>query len=187
MADHSATEAAPKSRSVRRNLLLGLVVLAVAVFAWWVLSQVRDVQNERDRLAEDVSTLATQVRQLGGTPAVSAQPGPAGSPGPSGQPGAPGSPGGQGPPGPSGSGGSQGPPGVIGPSGVPGASGQPGQNGTPGQPGEPGEQGPAGPQGERGEQGPQGEPGPAPATVYCQPPGGIGGNDPWTCTTNPPE
>lgn len=144
-------------RSIGRNARLVIVFLLVAGLAWWVLASVRALKHDLARSQRDSQTLAQQVRNLGGTPAVSPQPGPAGSPGPSGQPGAPGSAGGQGPPGPSGGRGQTGPPGVIGPSGAPGTAGQPGQDGTPG---EPGAQGPPGPQGETGEQGPRGEQGP---------------------------
>jgi hypothetical protein len=160
---------------------LGVVLLAIIGAVAFGFSYTAAQSARNDRLEGDVRTLAGQVRGLGGTPAVSALPGPAGSPGPVGQPGVPGAAGAPGVPGPEGPSGQQGPPGVLGPSGAAGAAGQPGQDGAQGPQGEPG------PQGERGEQGPQGErgePGPAPATVYCQPP--IPPTGPWTCTTNPP-
>lgn len=83
MADHGPR----KTRSLARNIRLGLVVLLAAGLAWWVLASVRDLKHDLAQSRRDGQTLAQQVRQLGGTPAVTPQPGPAGSPGPSGQPG----------------------------------------------------------------------------------------------------
>lgn len=178
----------PPRRVRWRYGALGVVLLAIIGAVAFGFSYTAAQSTRNDRLEGDVRTLAGQVRQLGGTPAVSAPPGPAGPAGQQGVPGqqgAPGASGRQGPPGPVGQG-QQGPPGVLGPTGPPGAAGaagQPGQDGTPGQDGQAGPQGDPGPP---GEQGPRGEPGSAPATVYCQPPGGLGNGGPWTCTTNPP-
>lgn len=131
-------------------VVVGLLALGLATLA---------AQSQRNaRLEGEVATLAEQVREMGGTPRVTPEPGPAGSPGASGQPGAPG---GQGVPGRNGTSGGQGPsgsPGAVGASGAPGQSGSPGKDGATGAAGAKGETGEQGP---RGEQGPSGPPGPS--------------------------
>ncbi len=138
-------------------LVSGGVLVAVGVAAWLALT-ISGLRADNSRLHGEVSTLSKQVVDLGGTPRVTPQPGPAGSQGVSGQPGASGAPGGQGVPGRNGSAGSQGP---LGSPGAVGASGAPGQPGSPGQDGATGAAGATGPKGDTGEQGPRGEPGPS--------------------------
>lgn len=140
--------------------IAGAVLVLVAGVAWLLATAA--AQTERNaRLEKDVSTLANQVRALGGTPAVSPEPGPSGSPG---QPGA------TGPPGQSGRS-------VTGPSGPPGDRGRTGASGTPGatvtgppgpagQDGADGADGADGKDGATGEQGPRGPEGPACPSGY---------------------
>jgi hypothetical protein len=149
-------------------LLWAIIATAmVSTIGWMLYSQGQRIGS----LEHDRSVLSDQVRQLGGTPKVSARPADmAGSPGPPGRPGQPGAqgpPGSRGPVGPSGPRGPSGSPGAAGPPGPTGQAGQPGPKGdagSPGPAGPPGATGPAGPQGPRGETGPSGPPGePGPA------------------------
>ncbi len=134
-----------------RDIAVFLLVIVVVVGAMWTAGTVAELRAERTRLERQVSTLADQVRGMGGTPSVTPSPGASGPPGETGPQGVPGEPG---EPGPSGA------PGRPGPSGPAGEPGEPGQDGAPGEPGEPGPAGPPGPQGPPGEQGPRGEQGP---------------------------
>lgn len=139
----------------RDLVVMGTVMILVGGCTWtaWTIA---GLARDRSRLEGQVSTLAEQVRHLGGTPQVTPTPGPSGSQGAAGQPGAPGAPGVTGKPGTAGSRGPQGDPGKPGPSGAagtPGTSiqgpagpqGPPGKDGTDGKDGKPGEQGPPGP------------------------------------------
>lgn len=146
-----------------RDVAVVLAVLVTVVGATYVTAMFATQRSDNAELRRQVNTLSTQVRSLGGTPAVQ---------GPSGSPGAPGIPG---PPGPSG------PAGSAGSDGKPGAAGEPGATGPAGEPGPPGPQGDQGPKGDTGQ---QGEPGTSPDTVYCVP--GLLPAMPWTCTTEPP-
>lgn len=161
-------------RPVWQFVAVALVLLGVVGGLAWGLATLAAQSERNARLERDVSTLAEQVRGLGGTPAVTPQPGATGPPG---APGAPGQPGRAvtGPPGPRGQ---------TGPSGEPGAA-VTGPDGAPGAAGPQGEQGPQGERGSQGEQGPQGAPGEAPATMFCSPPP-LPRTEPWTCTTEPP-
>lgn len=137
-----------RSRITWRDIAVVAAVLITVIGATWVTATVSTLHTDRDRLEQQVTSLADQVRALGGDPVVSPQPGEPGSPGPPGN---------------------SGPPGVTGPSGPPGATvtgpagpqGAPGEAGPPGDPGPAGPQGEQGPRGEKGEPGQQGEPGPA--------------------------
>jgi hypothetical protein len=156
-------------RVQRRNwgyAALAVALLVVVGLLAFGLSTLAAQSARNSRLESEVTTLAGQIREMGGTPRVTPQPGPAGSPGVPGQPGAPGGQGGQGrngsagSPGPSGSSGSPGPAGA---SGAPGSAGTPGKDGTTGAPGPKGDTGGQGPQGDPG---PTGPPGPACPTGY---------------------
>lgn len=155
----------PARRPRWRDLALIAGVVAAVLGAMWCAAMLAQLSSDRARLEGQVSTLADQVRGLGGTPAVTPQPGPSGAPGQTGRSGAPGTPGQRGGMGPSGPAGPKGQPGKTGASGTPGAT----VTGPPGAKGDPGEQGPRGEQGTRGEPGPkgdQGEPGPTCASGY---------------------
>lgn len=148
-------------RGLRRNLIAaGLIVVFVGLIVWVAL----ELWSVRQRLSAAESNsriLAQQVRDLGGTPRVTPEPGPtgpAGSPGPSGQPGAPGSPGQNGRNGTNGLTGSTGP---AGPKGTQGAQGSPGPAGANGPQGA---TGPAGPKGDPGATGSPGPTGPPPSS-----------------------
>lgn len=138
-----------------RGTVVAVTVVAIVMGALWITVTIVGVQADNARLHGDVSTLAQQVRDMGGTPRVTPEPGPAGSPGASGQPGAPGAAGGQGAAGRTGS---KGPAGATGRPGASGVPGRPGASGAPGPKGDPGAIGPAGP---KGDTGPSGPPGPA--------------------------
>jgi hypothetical protein len=153
-------------RVQRRNwayAAAGLGLLVVVGLLAFGLSTLAAQSARNSRLEGEVTTLAQQVRDMGGTPKVTPQPGPAGSPGVPGQPGAPGGQGGPGRNGSAGSPGVSGSPGPAGASGAPGSAGTPGKDGTTGAPGPKGDTGPPGPQGDPG---PTGPPGPACAPGY---------------------
>lgn len=136
MADHGA----PHHRRISwRDIAILATILVVVIGATWVTATMSTLRADRDRLEAQVSTLAEQVRGMGGEPAVA----PPGATGPVGPPGAVGPAGEQGP---------------AGARGKPGAAGEKGQQGEAGPQGDPG---PAGPPGEKGEPGPAGEQGPA--------------------------
>jgi hypothetical protein len=151
-------------RVQRRNLgyaAAGLGVLVVVGLLAFGLSTLAAQSARNDRLEAEVHTLAGQVVEMGGTPRVTTQPGPAGSPGVPGQQGAPGIPGGAG---------GTGRPGVSGPPGVSGSPGTVGASGAPGSAGTPGKDGTTGPKGDTGAPGPQGDPGPTgPPGPACAP------------------
>lgn len=141
----------------RRGLVgAGIGVLALVVAAWIGLA----ISDVRSRLAadeRDKQVLAQQVRDLGGVPKVTPEPGPTG---PAGSPGASGP---QGPAGQNGRNGSTGSPGPAGPTGKTGAAGPAGTQGSPGTTGATGPQGPVGPQGDQGPKGDTGPTGPPPS------------------------
>jgi hypothetical protein len=170
-----------------RTLLPALAFALLVAFGFGVLYLQQQSVGARLRQAEaDNRVLAQQVRDLGGTPKVSPQPGPPGSPGPPGRPGIS----------------------VTGPAGPPGPSGRPGRTvtGPPGKPGvtvtgppgPPGASvtGPPGPKGDKGDQGDKGEkgdPGPPPSgwsftylgvTYQCRPVSD--GSTEYTCERETP-
>jgi hypothetical protein len=155
-------------RPTLRGVVTGAWVVGVAVVLGFMIAAVvsvgsknaqlaqsiDDLRNDRQQSSADIERLRQQVVGLGGTPVVSAVPGPAGQAGQIGPQGIPGRDGTDGSPGPTGSpgaAGDTGPAGPAGPAGVdgqPGADGQDGANGADGAPGpagSPGAQGPAGP------------------------------------------
>lgn len=135
------------------GILVGVITLVMG--ALWITVTMSGLAADRDRLEQQVATLADQVREMGGEPAVSPEPGTPGNPGPAGPPGS------EGPPGEPGVVGSAGPPGASLP-GPAGPAGEKGDKGDPGEsvPGPQGEPGPGGPQGPQGDPGSPGEPGP---------------------------
>jgi len=147
----------PRGRDIA--VIVGVIAIVIAVT--WTAALVSRTSAENDQLRQDVSTLAQQVRQLGGTPHVSPSAGPAGA---SGSPGAPGQPGAAGASGRPGSAGSPGSPGST------GATGKTGPSGSPGGPGPSGAQGPAGPPGKDGQDGKDGATGPQGDTGQTGPP-----------------
>jgi hypothetical protein len=173
--------AAEEARDARAHRIMwfagGLVALGVvALGLLYLLGYLHD-RAVQDELSRDVSVLATQVHNLGGTPAVTM---PAGVPGP---PGANGAQGAQGPEGPPGPPGPKGDPGPAGPMGPNGSNGQSGADGATGAAGPSGAQGPAGPTGAQGAPGPAG-----PAGADGKPPAGWSWTDrlgtTYTCTRN---
>jgi len=148
-----------RSRNLRDGLVLGVAILAAG---YTVLNQV-STDGEVDRLGSQVAVLSSQVRGLGGTPAVVP---PSDTPQVITVPGVPGRPGADSTvPGPEGK---PGAPGAD--STVPGPEGKPGADSTvPGPEGQPGQNPPCldepdqcrGPKGDRGATGATGPPGPA--------------------------
>jgi hypothetical protein len=147
-----------------RVFLPALAFALLVTFGFGVMYVQQQSVGSRLRKAEaDNRVLAQQVRDLGGIPKVSPQPGPAGSPGASGSPGAPGAsgaPGRTGPSGKPGRTGASGSPGKTGPSGAPGNPGAVGPSGPPGPAGKDGKDGADGKDGSPGPVGPSGPPGP---------------------------
>lgn len=147
-----------------RDAAVIVCLLAAMTLAAYGIAQVARVSSDLDQARTDVSVLSGQVRQLGGVPSVTPQPGPQGTPG------SPGPTGPSGPPGPTGPRGEPGRSGDNGTSGSAGTSGQPGTDGTPGSPGPKGDAGPQGEPGPEGATGPQGEKGPQGETGEQGPP-----------------
>jgi hypothetical protein len=110
-------------RQARHGLPAVLLALVFLVLVVWLALAIRDVHDRLRQAQQDNQTLAQQVRDLGGVPAVTPQPGPTGAPG---SPGAPGLPG------------------QNGRAGQPGSSGRPGRSGAAGRPGKTGPSGAAG-------------------------------------------
>jgi hypothetical protein len=141
-------------RKLRRGVPAVLLAAILAGLVVWLVVEIRDVHDRLRQAQQDSRTLAQQVRDLGGVPKVTPQPGPTGASGP---PGASVT----GPPGRQGSSGrsATGPPGA---SGKPGASvtGPSGVAGSPGAVGPSGPAGPAGKDGADGHDGKDGSPGP---------------------------
>lgn len=136
-----------------------VTVLAVAIALG--IRYVGDFSSELDDARADRDALATQVRQLGGTP-VAGTPGKDGAqglPGRDGANGVDGSPGPSGAPGATGKTGATGAPGAAGKTGAVGTDGKDGAQGTPGDVGPTGPPGPTGPAGPQGETGPKGDTG----------------------------
>lgn len=128
--------------------LVTLTALALALG----ISGYLDLRGEAHAAARDRDRLATQVRQLGGTP-VAGEPGKDGAKGMDGKDGTDGLDGSAGTPG------SPGPTGPPGQAGVRGVAGTDGSKGVPGDPGPSGAPGPVGPSGPAGPTGPVGEKG----------------------------
>lgn len=141
--------------SKARTFLPALAFAVLVAVGFGVMYLQQQSVGARLRQAEsDSQVLAQQVRDMGGVPKVSPQPGPTGAPGSPGVPGQPGR---------SGQAGSAGRPGQDGASGEPGKTGASGAPGAPGAPGAKGDVGPKGDKGDPGERGPkgdQGDPGP---------------------------
>lgn len=141
--------------SKARTLLPALAFALLVAFGFGVMYLQQQSVASRLRKAEsDSQVLAQQVRDLGGVPKVTPQPGPTGAAGSPGVPGRPGRSGQSGSNGRPGQNGAAGEPGKTGASGSPGASGAPGVKGDTGPKGDTGTQGPKGDQGEPGSPGP---------------------------------
>ena len=138
-------------RQVRRGVPAVLLATILLVLVFWLVLEIRDVHDRLRQAQRDSQTLAQQVRDLGGVPKVTPQPGPSGAPG---QPGRSGQPGSNGRAGQSGANGQPGKSGQSGAPGAVGASGPPGAKGDTGSKGDAGEQGPKGDQGDPGSPGP---------------------------------
>lgn len=163
MKQRSKAWIAPLLVMVLVGLMLGLVIHQVDALS----TRLDQSQADRDQLHDQLqrqetasSTLARQVRKLGGTPLVSppvTEP-TAGPVGPTGATGATGTTGPRGLPGPVGP---IGPAGRDGSTGPVGATGEPGPAGDKGAKGDPGPAGPAGADGKNGADGKDGATGPA--------------------------
>jgi Collagen triple helix repeat (20 copies) len=140
-------------RQARRGIQALLLAAVFIVLVGWLVVEIRDVHDRLRQAQQDSRTLAQQVRDLGGVPKVTPQPGPTGA---AGSPGAPGQPGSSGS---SGSNGRAGQNGASGKSGAAGASGAPGASGAAGVKGDTGPSGDKGDTGEQGPKGDQGDPG----------------------------
>ncbi|GAA2092264.1 collagen-like protein [Actinomadura alba] len=147
-------------RGVKRNVGVVAATVVLLALAVYVFGAIRTLGSDLRDAREDSRVLAQQVRELGGTPAVSPAPGPPGATGPTGPSGPPGATV-TGPPGQTGRDGRT----VTGPSGRPGPSGAT-VTGPPGPSGKDGADGAPGKDGADGEQGPRGEPGPACPSGY---------------------
>jgi Collagen triple helix repeat (20 copies) len=150
---------AERLRIARRNAIpAGLLLILVGVLVGIGL-EVASIRQQLSTAKHNSAVLAQQVRDLGGVPKVSPQPGPpgvSGSPGSAGQPGQNGRNGSNGSPGTAGATGKQGSTGVKGPPGPAGATG------VEGPPGPSGPAGPVGPAGKDGKDGADGKDGSAP-------------------------